>query len=287
MKDKNKNIIYIGKSISLKKRVKSYFYNQKKSKKIEKMVFLICDIDYIVTQTNLEAKLEECRLIKKYKPIFNVQYKNDYRYYFLNIDISNKEILSISKEQKGKSLALFRNKNTALEFINLFEHLYPILKYEDIYEFEYNILSKKLNTEELKITTLNVKEILLNKDNLDKFIERLIIKRDKASSKLKFEIAGFYNELLKKMNIIKRFNLIESVFNQRHIVLRMDIGFKSMYFRIYNGKIINKSSNLNQISNNINININEEKFIIDRNNYDYLKILLYEMQNKDNLVLYL
>jgi len=77
MLDASGRIIYVGKSKCLKKRVNSYFTKAFKHSKIEKMVFLIADIEYVVTDTHLEARLLECQLIKEIKPYFNAQMKND------------------------------------------------------------------------------------------------------------------------------------------------------------------------------------------------------------------
>ena len=65
MLDSQGNIIYVGKSKCLRKRIKTYFTGNHERSKIEKLVSLISDIDYIVTDTHLEAKLLECKLIKK------------------------------------------------------------------------------------------------------------------------------------------------------------------------------------------------------------------------------
>ena len=78
MKDENKNIIYIGKAIILKNRVKQYFQlltNQ--SPKVQIMVPKIKEFEYIVTDTELEALILECNLIKKYKPKYNILLKDD------------------------------------------------------------------------------------------------------------------------------------------------------------------------------------------------------------------
>ena len=80
MKDLNGNIIYIGKSKVLHSGVKSYFYNEHRHNKIKRMVLHIQDVDVIITDTHLEAQMLECALIKKFKPIYNKQFKNDKNY---------------------------------------------------------------------------------------------------------------------------------------------------------------------------------------------------------------
>lgn len=105
MLDKEKNIIYIGKSISLKKRVRTYFSEKPKWEKVKKLAPLIDDIEYIVTDTHLEARLLECEMIKRVKPIFNSQFKNDKGYVYLNIkDYNIYNPISIVYDYEEKSM---------------------------------------------------------------------------------------------------------------------------------------------------------------------------------------
>jgi excinuclease ABC subunit C len=88
MKDAQSNIIYVGKAKSLKNRVSQYFQNSRKhTPKIVRMVESIKDFETISADTELEALLLECRLIKDLKPIYNSQLKNHQRYVFININI--------------------------------------------------------------------------------------------------------------------------------------------------------------------------------------------------------
>lgn len=87
MKDKNDNIIYVGKAISLKNRVRQYFRKNNKTARIEKMVSLIDHFEYIVTDNEAEALILECNLIKKNRPKFNVLLKDDKSYPYIKIDI--------------------------------------------------------------------------------------------------------------------------------------------------------------------------------------------------------
>ena len=82
MKDENKNIIYVGKAIILKNRVKQYFQSMvNQTPKTRLMVSKICEFEYIVTGSELEALILECTLIKKFKPKFNILLKDDKNYY--------------------------------------------------------------------------------------------------------------------------------------------------------------------------------------------------------------
>lgn len=68
MHDKDDNIIYVGKAVSLKNRVRQYFRKNKKTKRIENMVSLVNYFEYIVTDNEAEALILECNLIKKNMP---------------------------------------------------------------------------------------------------------------------------------------------------------------------------------------------------------------------------
>ncbi|MCX8124095.1 MAG: excinuclease ABC subunit UvrC [Spirochaetes bacterium] len=87
--DHKKEIIYIGKAVSLKKRVASYFQKNLDAK-TRVLVSNINDIDYIVTQSEIEALLLESSLIKKHKPKYNIQQKDDKRFPYIAVTLHEK-----------------------------------------------------------------------------------------------------------------------------------------------------------------------------------------------------
>lgn len=88
LKDEKGNILYIGKSISLRKRVRSYF-QPTDNPKIKTMKKYIDHIEYILTDTEREALILESNLIKRYKPPYNIHLKDDKRYPYLKITNEN------------------------------------------------------------------------------------------------------------------------------------------------------------------------------------------------------
>ncbi len=84
-KDKHGKVIYVGKAISLRSRVRSYFHIQVDSIKTQRLRRDIADIEIITTDSELEALLLENTLIKKYKPHYNVRLKDDKRYPYIKI----------------------------------------------------------------------------------------------------------------------------------------------------------------------------------------------------------
>jgi excinuclease ABC subunit C len=89
MKDRQQMIIYVGKAKNLRKRVQSYFYQSKgHSRKIKKLVSTIHDIEIINTDTEFEAFMLECKLIKEIKPYFNRKMKNPKSYSYITVKMA-------------------------------------------------------------------------------------------------------------------------------------------------------------------------------------------------------
>ena len=87
MHDKDDKIIYVGKAISLKNRVRQYFRKNNKTIRIQNMVSLIHHFEYIVTESEAEALILECNLIKKNMPKFNVLLKDDKTYPYIKVNL--------------------------------------------------------------------------------------------------------------------------------------------------------------------------------------------------------
>ena len=86
MKDAEGTIIYVGKAVVLKNRVSQYFQNNKShSAKVKAMVARIADFDIIMVGTEVEALILECKLIKKYRPKYNISLKDDKMYPYLKV----------------------------------------------------------------------------------------------------------------------------------------------------------------------------------------------------------
>ena len=88
MHDDKDEIIYVGKAISLKNRVRQYFQSSRgKTAKINKMVSRIARFEYIVTDSELEALVLECNLIKEYRPRYNTMLKDDKSYPYIKVTV--------------------------------------------------------------------------------------------------------------------------------------------------------------------------------------------------------
>ena len=130
MKDKDDNIIYVGKAISLKNRVTQYFRKTNKTNRILKMVSLIDHFEYIVTDNEAEALILECNLIKKNKPRFNVLLKDDKTYPYIKIDIKsaypNVSIIRRLQNDGAKYFGPYANPGSAKEMLDFIKKKFKI-----------------------------------------------------------------------------------------------------------------------------------------------------------------
>lgn len=131
MHSRNDEIIYVGKAISLKKRVRQYFQSgRNRSPKIEKMITLIHYFEYIVTDSELEALVLENNLIKEYAPKYNTMLTDDKTYPFIKVTLEEafpRVLLTRQmKRDKGKYFGPFTSSGAVRDTIELIKKLYHI-----------------------------------------------------------------------------------------------------------------------------------------------------------------
>ena len=130
MHDVNDRIIYVGKAINLKNRVKSYFRKTDKTERIKRMVSLIDHFEYIVVDNEAEALILECNLIKKNRPKFNVLLKDDKTYPYIKIDIkSDYPNVTITRKlinDGSKYFGPYANPGAAKEMLDFIKQKYKI-----------------------------------------------------------------------------------------------------------------------------------------------------------------
>ncbi len=90
MKNAEGKIIYVGKALALKNRVSSYFGGTRKDAKTAALVAETADFDYILTETEIEALILECNMIKRYSPYYNILLRDDKHYPYIRIDMNEK-----------------------------------------------------------------------------------------------------------------------------------------------------------------------------------------------------
>ena len=130
MRDKDNNIIYVGKAVSLKNRVRQYFRKTNKTQRIEKMVSLIDHFEYIVVDNEAEALILECNLIKNNRPKFNVLLKDDKTYPYIKIDIKSDYpgvyLTRRLTNDGAKYFGPYANPGAAKEMIDFIKQKYKI-----------------------------------------------------------------------------------------------------------------------------------------------------------------
>ena len=130
MKDVDDKIIYVGKAINLKNRVRSYFRKTEKTERIKRMVSLIDHFEYIVVDNETEALILECNLIKKNRPRFNVLLKDDKTYPYIKIDVKsdypNVIITRKVVNDGAKYFGPYANPGAAKEMLDFIKQKYKI-----------------------------------------------------------------------------------------------------------------------------------------------------------------
>ncbi len=191
--DKENTIIYVGKAKNLKRRVSSYFNKKHTSVKLSVMVPQIKKIEFIITNSEVEALILESHLIKKYKPKYNVLLKDDKKFpYFLITKEDYPRILVVRKRNKnmleGKYYGPYTNAKAMYATLDLLKKLFPLKqcktpKFKDRPCIYYQIgrcmapCQKKITPDEYKKLIRNVELFLSGKqmqlvDELKKVMEK-------------------------------------------------------------------------------------------------------------------
>lgn len=223
MRDKNDTIIYVGKAISLKNRVRQYFRKNNKTARIEKMVSLIDHFEYIVVDNEAEALILECNLIKKNRPKFNVLLKDDKTYPYIKIDVkSDYPGVFITRRvinDGSKYFGPYANPGAAKEMIDFIKQKYKIRQCRTLKNRERPCLNYHINRclapcmgyvtpQEYKKQIDEIIDLLEGKT--EKIIKELEKQMQEASMKLEFEKAA---ELRDRIQSIERVSEKQKVSN--------------------------------------------------------------------------
>ena len=223
MHDKNDKIIYVGKAISLKNRVRQYFRKTNKTKRIQNMVALIDHFEYIVTDNEAEALILECNLIKKNMPKFNVLLKDGKTYPYIKVNVKaeypdvymTRRILNDGAKYFGP----YANSGSAKEMIEFIKSKFKIrqcksFKYKDRPCLNYHI--KKcmapcmgyVSKEEYMKQINEIIDVLEGKT--DGLMKQLNNEMEEASKNLQFEKAAYLRD---KILAIERISAKQKVSN--------------------------------------------------------------------------
>lgn len=259
MKDKNGNIIYVGKAKDLNKRLSSYF-NRIHTGKTAKMVSLIEDFQYIVASSELEAFIIEINLIKEFNPKYNIMLTDDKSYPYIEYisepypKLKVSRYLNIRKKDGKKLFGPYPNAFAARKIVNLLNRLYPLKKCDGNPKevcLYYHIgeclgyCSKVIEQEKVKDMENEILSFLRGNDEILR--SRIMEKISKYSEALNFEMALDLKKELEYIDIVLDKQKVElhDFVNRDVVAYHVDNGYLSIEILfIRNGKLLNHKNDI-------------------------------------------
>lgn len=223
MHDKDDNIIYVGKAISLKNRVRQYFRKNNKTKRIENMVSLVDHFEYIVTDNEAEALILECNLIKKNRPKFNVLLKDDKTYPYIKVDIKsdfpNVFITRRILNDGARYFGPYANAGSAKEMVEFIKQRFKIRQCRNFKSTKRACLNYHIkrcagpcvgyiSKEEYAIQINQIIQILEGK--IEPVLKEIQKEMEESVTKLDFETAAYLRD---KKNALERISQKQKVSN--------------------------------------------------------------------------
>ena len=263
MKDKFDNIIYVGKAVSLKNRVRQYFQSSKNHpSKVKSMVKNIYKFEYIITDSELEALILECNLIKQYRPKYNVLLRDDKTYPYIKVTTNEDfpRVLKVRRVLKDKAryFGPYTNTTAVNDTLEIIRNTYPIRTCNiDIDKAIKNKMRPCLNMHIKKCVgpcTGNVSKedynkmieeiILFLSGKEEKLIEILTEKMNKCAMEFNFEDAAIYRDKIRSLEEMMQKQKIDATtsdLNQDVIAMARahDEACVQVFF-IRNGKIVGR-----------------------------------------------
>ena len=212
MKNKDNIVIYVGKSKNLKNRLSSYF-NREHTGKTMMLVREIDHFEYIVTNTEMESLLLEINLIKKYNPKYNILYRDDKSYPYIELTNDKVPMLKIVrrinvKKIKNNLFGPYPNVGAARKVVEILNRIYPLRKCKNYEKREclyYHIgqclgyCTKDIDEEVIKEMKKEIISFL--NGNTKVLTDRITEKMKKYSDNMEYEKALEYKDLLDYINI--------------------------------------------------------------------------------------
>ena len=224
MRDKDDNIIYVGKAVSLRNRVRQYFRKKDRTARIEKMISLIDHFEYIVVDNEAEALILECNLIKKNRPKFNVLLKDDKTYPYIKIDLkSDYPGVFITRRvinDGSKYFGPYANPGAAREMVDFIKQKYKIRQCRTLKERTRPCLNYHINRclapcmgyvtkEEYRKQINEIIDLLDGKT--EKVIKELEKEMKKASEKLDFEQAAYLRDRIQAIERVSEKQKVSNI----------------------------------------------------------------------------
>lgn len=226
MKDVDDNVIYIGKAKNLRNRVKSYFLKNQ-DYKTQKLVEKISDIEFVLTDNESEAFLLESNMIKKYRPIYNIELKDQQRYTYLRLTDEKFPRLLVSRRTrkgkflgKGKIFGPFTHGSSKLLTIGSLRKTFKIRICKKLPKkvcLEYHLGNcdgpcEFFSAQEAYSKHVsNLEEVLKGKDQMKVFTTKLESEMKEASDTLDYERAKEIRDTLQRLGSLKTKQKIEYI----------------------------------------------------------------------------
>lgn len=214
-KDRLGTVIYVGKAVNLRNRVRQYFRNSSQhSPKVRSMVSNIAEFDYITCGTEMEALILECNLIKKYMPKYNILLKDDKTYPYIEVTLSEEFPRVIRtrevKRDENRYFGPYSDSTAVWRILKMIDEMYPLKKCSTLHFPENTrpclnyfigkckgICVGKADREEYLEMIRDILGILGGKDA--GVIRKLERKMMEASDALKYEEAAKYRDYIRAL----------------------------------------------------------------------------------------
>ncbi len=204
MKDEDGEVIYVGKATSLRSRVRSYFQEGEKSPKTQALANRVADVDYIVTDSEVEALILESTLIKEHKPFYNIRLKDDKAYPYVRVTVQERfprvEVVRRIGRDNAKYFGPYTDVGALKQSLNLLQKIFPTrtcrgpLTTKSRPCLNYHIgrcrapCCSKISEEAYRELVDQI--CLFLQGNADEIIKRLTGQMEKAAAQLDFERAA-------------------------------------------------------------------------------------------------
>lgn len=253
-KDKDKNILYVGKAKRLKSRVKQYF-DRVYFNKTANLVKQIDDVEFVLTLSEKEALVLEINLIKQYMPPFNVIFMDDKHYPYISLSKEKYPRLTIrrdAKSKKYKHYGPFPDSKAAYQVLNLLNRIYPFRKCKHIPSTSclYYHMNQCLAPCIVPLEEHCYDEYVRNIDKFFKgysneLIKDLTNKMYEASENLNFEKAQEYKNLIEGIKAVTAKQIVEFTDKVSRDVIGFYIkeGFLSISVLMYRNGYLNAKIN--------------------------------------------
>ena len=235
MKDSEGAIIYIGKAKNLRKRVISYFsrHDPKLGWKTSRLVEKIADIDFVVTDNEIEAFLLESNLIKRYRPVFNIELKDQQRYTYLKITDEAFPRLLVARRNrageftgpKGRIYGPFVRGSSKYLTVGLLRKLFKIRVCNRLPKtpcLQYFIKNcdapciANVRREQYMMNIIALQDILEGKSSIDRFADEMHAEMKRASQLGDYERAKEIRDTLYRLNNLRIKQKMEKAVNRNH-----------------------------------------------------------------------